>query len=443
MAGAGTTPASDDHLKELANSIRSKFEGLSLPSDCCIFTVPERLWRTNEEAYTPRVIAIGPYHRLNPSLKRGEDHKLLYLQNFFQHNNNYRLEDYIQKVKSWEEDARNCYDKQIKLDSGKFAEMMLLDGIFVIQLFLMNLESWRRLPNDQIFGKPWMLGDVCRDMSLLENQIPFFVIQQLFEMAFGTHQQLPELVSSFFGPVMGKEKLPELAMDSKVKHFVHLISLSFSPSATELGKEQNESDKEMKFTPSATELGKEQNENDKEMKFTPSATELVSAGVKLVGVESTCLFNIEFKNGVLNIPYLALYDTTESNFRNIMAFEQCYWENRYLTDYMDFMHHLVDTVADAELLINNEIIENWLSNKEAVARVINALGKENELSINYYFSSLSDELIKHCKKRHNKWKATLKREHCSNPWVIISVIAAAVLLVLTIAQTVLSALSLG
>ncbi|KAL3745362.1 hypothetical protein ACJRO7_014462 [Eucalyptus globulus] len=116
MAGAGTS-ASDCHQDELTISIKKRFEGLSPPSDCCIFTVPARLQLTNEEAYTPRVIAIGPYHRLNPSLIPMEDHKLLYLQNFLQHDRNYHLEDYIKRVKSWEGEARSYYDKKINLSS--------------------------------------------------------------------------------------------------------------------------------------------------------------------------------------------------------------------------------------------------------------------------------------------------------------------------------------
>ncbi|KAF7852057.1 hypothetical protein BT93_L0585 [Corymbia citriodora subsp. variegata] len=333
MAGAETTSASHDHLNELAISIRSRFDGLSPPSDCCIFTVPESLRRTNEEAYTPHVIAIGPCHRLSSSLLPMEDHKLLYLQNFLQHNQNYRLEDYIQRVKSWEDDARNNYDKQIGLNSNQFAEMMLLDGIFVIQLFLMCIYHERRLPNDRIFGKPWLLNDVGHDMTLLENQMPFFVVQRLFKMAFGAHQQqMPELlefVYQFFKPVTGMEKLPELAMELEVKHFLHVISLSFLPSER-----------------------KEQNRNHKEMKFPPSATELVAAGVKLRKRESKCLLDIEFKNGVLNIPCLAVYDLTEYYFQNVIAFKQCYCKNRHLTNYMKFMDCLVDTPGDTELLIN-------------------------------------------------------------------------------------------
>ncbi|KAK3437050.1 hypothetical protein EUGRSUZ_C01778, partial [Eucalyptus grandis] len=306
-----------------------------------------------------------------------EDHKLFYLHIFLQRDQNYHLEDYIQRVKSWEDDACNCYDKQISLDSDQFTEMILLDGIFGIQLLLMYWDRQRRLPKDQIFGKPWMLPDICRDMALLENQIPFFVVQRLFEMAFGTHQQhmpeLLELVCQSFEPVMRKDKLSEPVMESEVKHFVHAISLSFLPSVRKLP-----------------------NESHKEMKSTPSATELVAAG-------SECLFDIKFENEVLNIP----------------TFEQCYHlHDSYLIEYMVFMDYLVGTPGDAKLLIDKKTIENCLGNKEATVQLINSLGKGANLSKKYYyFNSLNHKLIAHYEKPYNKWKATFRRDYYSSPWV--------------------------
>ncbi|KAL3745393.1 hypothetical protein ACJRO7_014492 [Eucalyptus globulus] len=387
MAGAGTS-ASEDHLSELAISIRRRFEGLSLPSDCCIFTVPKRLRQTNEEAYTPRVVAIGPYHRHNPSLMLMEDHKLLYLRNFLRHDQNYRLEHYIQRVKSWEYDARNCFDKPINLDSNHFTEMILLDGIFVIQLLLMYRHPQKML-YDQIFGNPWILTDVRRDMTLLENQIPFFIIQRLFEMALGTHQQdmpeLLELVCQFFKTVTMVERLLDLAMASEVKHFVHAISLSF---LTSVSKDLDKSNRETKF---------------------PRAQR----------------------------------SWTEPLFRNMIAFEQCYHQkDKYLIDYMTFMESLVDTPGDAKLLIDEGIIDNWLSNKESAMQIINSFGVGAKVSVDFYFNNLSHELINHCHRPYNKWKATFKRDYCSSPWVVISVIAAVLLLLLTVVQTVCSVISL-
>lgn len=90
------------------------------------------------------------------------------------------------------------------------------------------------------------------------------------------------------------------------------------------------------------------------------------------------------------------------------------------------------------------IIENWLNNKEAPTDLINTFCKETSmLRSEYYFYSLSNELVEHCQRPYNKWKATLKRNYCSNPWVIISVIPAMALLLLTSTGCVLSPLDLA
>ncbi|KAL3745363.1 hypothetical protein ACJRO7_014463 [Eucalyptus globulus] len=261
-------------------------------------------------------------------------------------------------------------------------------------------------------------------MTLLENHMPFFIVQQLFEMAFGMHRQdmpeLLELVCKFFKGVLSMEKLPESAKKSEVKNFVHVIRLSFLPS-----------------------VRKALDPNLKEMKFPSSATELVAVGVKLRRSDSNCLLDIEFKNGVLEIPVLALYDRTKSLIRNVIAFEQCYpLDDSYLIDYMAFMEYLVDTPVDAKLLIDEGIIDNWLSNKESAVQLIKSFGMEAILPENYYFNNLSHKLINHCQRPYNKWKATFKREYCSSPWVVIPVIATVVLLLLTVAQTMCSVLSL-
>ncbi|KAL3750375.1 hypothetical protein ACJRO7_011386 [Eucalyptus globulus] len=129
-----------------------------------------------------------------------------------------------------------------------------------------------RLPSGRIFDRPWILKDVCRDMTLLENQIPFFVIKRLFEMAFsGENWYQPtlllELMCKFFSQHMQVEELPEESPEARrlieVKHIVDALSLSFLPSMNVAPHRGNEP-----------------------IKFSPRATELVAAEVKLRRGES-------------------------------------------------------------------------------------------------------------------------------------------------------------
>ncbi|KAI6668253.1 hypothetical protein NL676_023798 [Syzygium grande] len=246
MAGTGPTSASDHHHGELVTSITNRMKQLSAVSvDCCIYTVRRSSGGGYEEAYTPRVVAIGPYHRDKEGLKPMEDQKLRYLQSFLQYNRRFGLEDYIKRIKSWEGRARKCYDKPIIPDSNEFAQMMLLDGIFVIQLFLMQWNYKWRPSGDLIFGKPWMINDVRRDMWLLENQIPFFAIQELFEMAYGSHQKhTPELLELTYR-CRG-------VMESEVKHFLDAIRLLHLPSVRKAPYENHEM---FKFIPKRDRAG--------------------------------------------------------------------------------------------------------------------------------------------------------------------------------------------
>ncbi|KAK2631964.1 hypothetical protein EUGRSUZ_L02195 [Eucalyptus grandis] len=443
MAGAGALSVSG-HPDKVAYSIRRRLEGLSPLSECCIFTIPKMLRQTNKEAYTPQVIAIGPYHRSSESLKLMEDHKLLYLQDFLRHreNQSLSLEDCTQTVKSLEDKIRRCYDKQIDLNSDQFTEMILLDSAFVIEL----LQKWERHEwrgTDRIFHRPWMLSDVCRDMALLENQIPFFVVQKLFDKASQTAQntnKLLELVCSFFKPATGMKNMLRSVRPSDVRHFVDVIRRTFIPPESIMTR----------FIPPESIMTSYNNREER--KFSPSAIDLVAAGVKLrrgesehmLDIKSEHMLDIKFENGVLEIPQLYICDLTESYFRNIIAFDYLYHKkDRYVIDYMEFMDHLVDTSSDAKLLIDKGIIKNRLGSKEAVADLINASCKEVTPSEpKSYLRSISHDLVKHCEKPHNKWKATFKHDYCSSPWVVISVIAAVVLLLLTVVQTVFSVPSL-
>ncbi|KAM4094792.1 hypothetical protein ACB094_06G221100 [Castanea mollissima] len=51
--------------------------------ECCIYKVPKRLCDVNKEAYTPKLISIGPVHRDKDELKDMQTLKLRYFKEFF------------------------------------------------------------------------------------------------------------------------------------------------------------------------------------------------------------------------------------------------------------------------------------------------------------------------------------------------------------------------
>jgi len=145
----------------------------------------------------------------------------------------------------------------------------------------------------------------------------------------------------------------------------------------------------------------------------PTATELHQSGVKFKRPEKSSLLDIRFSNGILEIPQLKkLYDQTEILFRNLHAFEQCYYrfEDPFVSDNINtFISCLVSGPNNVEVLARNENLKILLNSDEAVlSNLLHNLQKENVVNTYGFLWGVWEELNSHCRKTRHKWKATLK-----------------------------------
>nr|POE61593.1 upf0481 protein [Quercus suber] len=123
------------------------------PSECCIYNVPKRLRMVKKEAYTPKLISIGPIHFENPELKDMKMLKQRYYEKFFHRPEKAKkFESIIEKN---EDRIRKCYAEEISTRGKEFVNMILLDSIFIIELFRMT-DKWEDNENDYILSKPWL-----------------------------------------------------------------------------------------------------------------------------------------------------------------------------------------------------------------------------------------------------------------------------------------------
>lgn len=86
------------------------------------------------------------------------------------------------------------------MPSDDFAEMMLLDGCFLIEILchLGRDESDADLDFDEpIFTRPWLIPMLVRDIVKLETQLPLFVLKLLFSKS-GCDETFIKLISEFF-----------------------------------------------------------------------------------------------------------------------------------------------------------------------------------------------------------------------------------------------------
>ena len=386
-------------INELANSLREQLNTKKAPPpECCIYRVPERSRKLHRKAFTPRVVSIGPFHHGKENLKAMEDQKKTYLQQFLDQSN-VSLEGLCNVIKENEKDLRDCYAETTGFNNAEFVTMMLLDAVF-ISMVLLKLKYrslvFRNGLSDWIFYRPFMLHNVVFDMLLLENQLPFFILEKLFELSsVAENCTVIELTCGFLRSQWAgwvKEDCWKAIDFSGVLHFVDFLRRCQQPPA-------------LCRRPLETTFSR-----------APTATELHQSGVKFRNPERSFLFDIRFGKGILEIPQLQIDEGTEILFRNLLAFEECHnWiEDTFVDDYITFISCLVRAPNDVEVLARK-----WNSKNMQVVSNLLYSHDHNNVTTKSFLWGVCDALNSHCRtRRHNKLKtlkAALKQMFVNNP----------------------------
>ncbi|XP_060672418.1 UPF0481 protein At3g47200-like isoform X2 [Ziziphus jujuba] len=479
-----------------------------LTNACSIYKVPDRLRLGNEGDYTPKVVSIGPFHHGKEELRTMEEHKYRYLRDFLArglaahslYSSNYTYDSvpdspdwvpdsldcipdsvpksvsyYVDLIKEKEAELRSAYAESINLGSDEFVSMILVDTAFTIEVLLRLWSSEFRNDHDRIFNKPYMINDIFPDMVLLENQLPLFIIKDLYQKVYPFHGNFPhinELLVRFTSALldlnveMGENPSSPIiprcisvaprvvqlentcssitpicrCVDPRVEHLVDLLRYIYRPPIN-----SRETRKKAIIT-------------------TPSSVELCQAGVQFKVMKSTklfksCIHDDDFKScidyidslRVLKLTKLTVSRKTEVAVMNLLAFEQC---NRidmtaYANDFVAFLDCLIHSSKDVDLLVKQEIIDNRLADNSCAYTVIKKLGNAAAVSSeSFCFASICEDLNQYHNSRRsrlkaalNKWAISLRKNYFYSPWAIISVIAAFILLVLTFIQAVCSIMS--
>ncbi|XVE52807.1 hypothetical protein DITRI_Ditri02bG0153800 [Diplodiscus trichospermus] len=167
--------------------------------------------------------------------------------------------------------------------------------------------------------------------------------------------------------------------------------------------------------------------------------------VKFKVSTSRCLLDIEFiiKNEKLKIPALKVDESTESFFRNLMAWEQCYYSyDTYICNYIFLMEYLIKSTKDVDLLIRRRIIINQLGSNTVVVTLFSDFCKYITLAEKNRYFNIFRELNAYNAIRHHSWIAVFKLQYFSTLWRGDATIVAVVLLVLTLIQTICALISL-
>ncbi|MED6186142.1 hypothetical protein PIB30_063961 [Stylosanthes scabra] len=405
--------------------------------ECCIYRVPHDIRKHNEEAYTPKVVSIGPFHHENQNLLNMEGHKRLYCRQFIERSETNNLESFVSFVQELEPKVRGHYSHDIKLSKEEHVMVILVDCCFILQ-FLLELVS-NDSGGDLLFLTQRLVNSIRSDLLLVENQVPFFVLERLYNLAF------PSTLTS--GTANHTHPLLLLALAILPDKIINGDHDNVEQTLSNVGRVAHFTDLSRKLLLKSSELFQPSSASgcSREAHVTHlySATELHESGVKFeVNRKSKCLLDMKISGHTLRIPFIIVDDWTEVLLRNLLAFEQCHCiHESYLVDYIIFFDFLINTDKDVNLLIKKGIIENWLGDSNAVAKMFNSLGTNlMHPNFNVRYSRIFKKLNAFCAHPYHKKVATLRRDYCSTPWKTAASIAGIFLLILTVIQTVFSIL---
>ncbi|XP_042490424.1 UPF0481 protein At3g47200-like [Macadamia integrifolia] len=171
--GSHSNSKQDEEVKKFEVYMENEIKYLSSsPVSYTIHRIVKPIRDVKPEAYTPRMISVGPLHHGEIHLKAMEAHKLRLVNDLLKERKSrgVTLDDFFNEMRSSVKEVRQYYSELISLNDYEFVKMMVIDGCFLLRLIL-GLSHYN---NDSMFNDKWM-PHVMRDLILLENQLPFFM----------------------------------------------------------------------------------------------------------------------------------------------------------------------------------------------------------------------------------------------------------------------------
>lgn len=447
MEGTSRSPQKDVSIEitkedgSLISSIKEKMEKVSLSP--CIYRVRETLSKDNADKYFPTFISIGPFHHGKDNLRATEDHKWRYLNTLFTRKPNVEtsldsvkalkemasksnvetiMDNCVKALKEMESKVRKFYSEEIHLPSDEFVKMMLLDGCFIIELFLTSSTKGLRRRDDPFFSTFESSYSLRCDLILLENQIPFFVLQRLFDLIPIPKQctrSVTQLALHFFRRIIqGDVHVLEEKFSQEFKHLLDLIHQCHLPTYPE----------------SRSTSGRQRN--------LQSAINIQKAGITLKRNKTDLsLLDIKFVNRVLEIPTLKFHNYTEILLRNLIAMENSvHGCTKKVTSYVFLMGDLIQSKEDLRLLCKREIIVERFEKEGEILDLFKNIRVKVNMD-DFYYRGICDEVNGYGRNELPVLCRKIKHGYSKTPFGLAGLVVAVLILVVTFTGILFSLLS--
>ncbi|MFS8006340.1 hypothetical protein Hanom_Chr14g01248071 [Helianthus anomalus] len=388
-----------------------------------IYKAPQTFRELSPTSFTPRVVSIGPLHREDKNLQRFEVRKAAFVHDLLcrrlDSSPTETLTACVEKVASMIKEIRGSYVDMMSYNDSKLTEMMVMDACFILEFIHdMPKDCNLRLQDQHI---PY-------DLVLLENQIPFFVLEGVYECTI--YNFVGQSLGTFIHPLLqhtnifeGIIKAERTLSYTNLDHILGYLHHCYQP----------ENEISSNFPRSTIHSAVELDHAGVNFKPNQDAKWPMAMEVKTYGYHSK-IFWFSSKT-TLTMPTLRIDDFTEMILRNLIAYEQSYVDYPYVTSYARAMDMLIDTHEDIAKLVTSKVIVNHIGSNEEAANMINGICKEVAPE-HFCYTQQWEQLDRHFNSYWPRKIVKLKQTHFNSPWSIIAVFAGFVLFGLTITQTI-------
>ncbi|KAG6683958.1 hypothetical protein I3842_12G039400 [Carya illinoinensis] len=431
--GSKQDPPKMTFEEEITASIQDKLHAMDLPAETfesSIFRIPDVLRRHNENAFMPKVVSIGPFHHENMQLREMEKTKLLYLNCFISRTGTEELQCLLKAVGSIKEVRLELYEGLGVISKQVFFEMMVIDGCFILEFLCRNLEN---MMDDPVFQNSWMPRKIIADLLLLENQLPWCILDLLCNLVLPSLKTinqccygLNDLVSFSFHKY---RMFPSSACNDekhKYKH-KHLLDCFRNYLVGSCTIPRPDCSVPSEWNPVGL-----------------TVTELLDSGVCFYKAEvgDHSILDVKFEDGKMKMPAIFIEENTESVLRNLIAFEHCDPSKGYeITSYAALLDYLIKSPADALHLQQKHILHSGLSNEDT-ASFLNRLLHNGTSLCGFLYSDLCKSVNDFKSTPLRRYQATLRRDYFKDPSAVFTLVfGIAFTLFLGILQTIFTILS--
>ncbi|XP_023514999.1 putative UPF0481 protein At3g02645 [Cucurbita pepo subsp. pepo] len=224
----------DEELEEKDNGVEDN------EVKVCIFNVPKPLMAIDPNSYTPNEVSIGPYHHWRVELYEMGRHKIAAAkraQNRLQSRN---FRDLVDKMTKYEQKTRACYHKFLNLNSETWAWMLAMDASFLLEFlqtctitkeYSLSRTSSKLSCSVDYDGRKPTDNAILRDIVMLENQIPLFILRNMLAYQYTFVEPSQVLASmllelyNYLSPFKGKKEVKDV--QALVPECFHLLDFLY------------------------------------------------------------------------------------------------------------------------------------------------------------------------------------------------------------------------